>query len=59
MQYEVKDTKRNREITTIYALTSSANQKLIVRNRNLYLIDGVYIKKTDFIVNTLSQIEWV
>ena len=59
MQYEVKDTKRNREITTIYALTSSANQKLIVRNRNLYLIDGGYIKKTDFIVNTLSQINWV
>ena len=59
MQYDVKDTKRNREITTIYALTSSANQKLIVRNRNLYLIDGVYIKKTDFIVNTLSQINWV
>ena len=59
MQYDVKDTKRNREITTIYALTSSANQKLIVRNRNLYLIDGVYIKKTDFVVNTLSQINWV
>lgn len=59
MQYDVKDTKRNREITTIYALTSSANQKLIVRNRNLYLIDGGYIKKTDFIVNTLSQINWV
>ena len=59
MQYEVKDTKRNREITTIYALTSSDRQKLIVRNRNLYMIDMVYIKKTDFIVNTLSQIEWV
>ena len=59
MQYDVKDTKRNREITTIYALTSSANQKLIVRNRNLYLIDGAYIKKTDFVVNTLSQINWV
>lgn len=59
MQYEVKDTKRNRQITTIYALTSSDRQKLIVRNRNLYLIDMVYIKKTDFIVNTLSQIEWV
>lgn len=59
MQYEVKDTKRNRQITTIYALTSSDKQKLIVRNKNLYMIDRVYIKKTDFIVNTLSQIEWV
>lgn len=54
----VKNTSTNRNIAMMFDLINTDKQAIIIRQRNLYMINKSAIKPTDTIVTNLSQITW-
>lgn len=54
----VKNTSTNRNIAMMFDLINTDKQAIIIRQRNLYMINKSSIKPTDTIVTNLSQITW-